>query len=95
MGHAGPAAGLQGGFCHRGRLAACTSRCAMFCRIRSTAGTEGHADEVDCHEKHEETSSIFWPRCATRWKFSFILLFSFIRAFFLKSVGEERHAPVS
>ncbi len=42
-------------------------------------GYEGHADEVDCHEEHEEHSSIFLAALRhTLEIFVFILLFSFI-----------------
>ena len=42
-------------------------------------GYEGHADDVDCHEEHEESSSIFMAALRhTLEIFVFILLFSFI-----------------
>ena len=41
-------------------------------------GYEGHADDVDCHEEHEESSSIFMAALRhTLEIFVFILLFSF------------------
>ena len=34
-------------------------------------GYEGHADDVDCHEEHEEIEQhLLWRHCATRWKSS-------------------------
>ena len=53
-------------------------------------GYEGHADEVDCHEEHEETSSIFLAALRhTLEIFVFILLFSFLIGLIFKSVGED------
>ena len=76
--HACAAAGLQGGVCHRGRLAAghpAAPRSAAFPLRR----LRGHADDVDCHEEHEESSSIFMAALRhTLEIFVFILLFSFI-----------------
>ena len=52
-------------------------------------GYEGHADEVDCHEEHEETSSIFLAALRhTLEIFVFILLFSFLIGLIFESVGE-------
>ena len=59
------------------------------CRTPSTAA-EGHADDVDCHEEHEESSSIL--RAALRHTleiFVFILLFSFIISLLFEGFGEE------
>ena len=51
---------------------------------------EGHADEVDCHEEHEETSSIFLAALRhTLEIFVFILLFSFLIGLIFESVGED------
>lgn len=53
-------------------------------------GYEGHADEVDCHEEHEETSSIFLAALRhTLEIFVFILLFSFIIGLVFEAFGEE------
>ena len=53
-------------------------------------GYEGHADEVDCHEEHEETSSIFLAALRhTLEIFVFILLFSFLIGLIFESVGED------
>lgn len=52
-------------------------------------GYTGHADEVDCHEEHEETSSIFLAALRhTLEIFVFILLFSFLIGLIFESVGE-------
>ena len=46
-------------------------------------GYEGHADDVDCHEEHEESSSIFMAALRhTLEIFVFILLFSFLKILF-------------
>lgn len=53
-------------------------------------GYTGHADEVDCHEEHEETSSIFLAALRhTLEIFVFILLFSFLIGLIFESVGED------
>ena len=53
-------------------------------------GYEGHADEVDCHEEHEETSSIFLAALRhTLEIFVFILLFSFIIGLVFEAFGGE------
>ena len=53
-------------------------------------GYEGHADDVDCHEEHEETSSIFLAALRhTLEIFVFILLFSFIISLLFEGFGEE------
>ena len=53
-------------------------------------GYEGHADEVDCHEEHEETSGIFLAALRhTLEIFVFILLFSFIIGLVFEAFGEE------
>ena len=53
-------------------------------------GYTGHADEVDCHEEHEETSSIFLAALRhTLEIFVFILLFSFIISLLFEGFGEE------
>jgi hypothetical protein len=51
---------------------------------------EGHADDVDCHEEHEESSSIFMAALRhTLEIFVFILLFSFIISLLFEGFGEE------
>lgn len=53
-------------------------------------GYEGHADDVDCHEEHEESSSIFMAALRhTLEIFVFILLFSFIISLLFEGFGEE------
>lgn len=53
-------------------------------------GYEGHADDVDCHEEHEETSSIFLAALRhTLEIFVFILLFSFLIGLVFEAVGED------
>ena len=53
-------------------------------------GYEGHADAVDCHEEHEESSSIFMAALRhTLEIFVFILLFSFIISLLFEGFGEE------
>ena len=55
-----------------------------------SGGYEGHADEVDWHEEHEETSSIFLAALRhTLEIFVFILLFSFIIGLVFEAFGEE------
>ena len=50
----------------------------------------GHADDVDCHEEHEESSSIFMAALRhTLEIFVFILLFSFIISLLFEGFGEE------
>ena len=87
--HACAAAGLQGGVCHRGRLAAghpAAPRSAALPLRR----LRGHADDVDCHEEHEESSSIFMAALRhTLEIFVFILLFSFIISLLFEGFGEE------
>ena len=52
-------------------------------------GYEGHADDVDCHEEHEESSSIFMAALRhTLEIFVFILLFSFIISLLFEGFGE-------
>ena len=53
-------------------------------------GYTGHADAVDCHEHHEEESSI-WVAALTHTLniFVFILLFSFLIGLVVHSVGEQ------
>ena len=63
-------------------------RKALPCSLRG--GYTGHADEVDCHEEHEETSSIFLAALRhTLEIFVFILLFSFLIGLIFESVGED------
>ena len=53
-------------------------------------GYEGHADDIDCHEEHEETSSIFLAALRhTLEIFVFILLFSFLIGLVFEAVGED------
>lgn len=53
-------------------------------------GYAGHADEVDCHEEHEETSSIWMAALRhTLEIFAFILLFSLLIGIVFEFVGEE------
>ena len=53
-------------------------------------GYEGHAEDVDCHEEHEESSSIFMAALRhTLEIFVFILLFSFIISLLFEGFGEE------
>ena len=53
-------------------------------------GYEGHADDVDCHEEHEESSGIFMAALRhTLEIFVFILLFSFIISLLFEGFGEE------
>ena len=51
-------------------------------------GYEGHADDVDCHEEHEESSSIFMAALRHTLEI-FILLFSFIISLLFEGFGEE------
>ena len=56
-------------------------------------GYTGHADEVDCHEKHEEKVSIW--RAALRHTAElagFILLFSLVIGLIFEAVGQEAAA---
>ena len=56
-------------------------------------GYTGHADEVDCHEKHEEKGSIW--RAALRHTAElagFILLFSLVIGLIFEAVGQEAAA---
>ena len=56
-------------------------------------GFRGRADEVDCHEEHEEQRSIVWAALRhTAEIFGFILLFSLVIGFIIESVGEEAFA---
>ena len=56
-------------------------------------GYTGHADEVDCHEHHEEKSSIWLSALHhTVNIFIFILLFSFLIGLVVHGVGEDRVA---
>lgn len=53
-------------------------------------GYEGHADEVDCHEEHEETSSIFLAALRhTLEIFVFIVAFSFVITLVFELLGEQ------
>lgn len=53
-------------------------------------GYTGHADQVDCHEEHEEKSSI-WRAAFTHTLsiFLFIVLFSFLIGLIVHAVGEQ------
>ena len=56
-------------------------------------GYTGHADEVDCHEEHEEHSSIFLAALRhTLEIFVFILVFSFIIGLIFGFVGADSAA---
>ena len=56
-------------------------------------GYTGHADEVDCHEEHEEHSSIFLAALRhTLEIFVFILVFSFIIGLIFGLVGADSAA---
>lgn len=53
-------------------------------------GYEGHAEDVDCHEEHEEHSGIFLAALRhTLEIFVFILLFSFLISLAFEAVGED------
>ena len=53
-------------------------------------GYAGHAEDVDCHEEHEEHSSIFLAALRhTLEIFAFILVFSFLISLIFESVGED------
>ena len=65
-------------------------RCAASC---PKGCYEGHADEVDCHEEHEEHSSIFLAALRhTLEIFVFILVFSFIIGLIFGLVGADSAA---
>ena len=56
-------------------------------------GFRGRADEVDCHEEHEEQRGIVWAALRhTAEIFGFILLFSLVIGFIIESVGEDAFA---
>ena len=56
-------------------------------------GFRGRADEVDCHEEHEEQGSIVWAALHhTAEIFGFILLFSLVIGFVIESVGQDTFA---
>lgn len=53
-------------------------------------GYKGHAGEVDCHEEHGETESVFWAAAKhTANIFAFILLFSLLIGLVVEWVGGE------
>lgn len=53
-------------------------------------GFRGRADEVDCHEEHEEQRSIAWAALRhTAEIFCFILAFSLVIGFVIEWVGED------
>ena len=58
-------------------------------------GYAGHAEDVDCHEKHEEHSGVFLAALRhTLEIFAFILLFSFLIGLVFALVGEETIAAL-
>ena len=58
-------------------------------------GYEGHADDVDCHEEHEETSSIFLAALRhTLEIFVFIFAFSLVFGLIVEGVGEDVFADL-
>ena len=58
-------------------------------------GYEGHADDVDCHEEHEESSSIFMAALRhTLEIFVFIFAFSLVFGLIVEGVGEDVFASV-
>lgn len=64
--------------------------CRKWVPVSLRGGYTGHADEVDCHEEHEEQSSI-WRAALTHTLsiFVFIVLFSFLIGLVVHGVGEE------
>ena len=58
-------------------------------------GYEGHADDVDCHEEHEETSGIFLAALRhTLEIFVFIFVFSLVFGLIVEGVGEDVFADL-
>lgn len=56
-------------------------------------GFRGRADEVDCHEEHEEQQGILWATLRhTAEIFCFILLFSIVIGFVIELAGQELFA---
>ena len=92
MEQAGPAAGAQNRVWHCSRFGVGCSA-APHPAQRAVWRYEGHADEGDCHEEHEEHSSIFLAALRhTLEIFVFILVFSFIIGLIFGLVGADSAA---
>ena len=52
-------------------------------------GYTGHADEVDCHEHHEEKQSLVWAAVHTVNIFLWVLALSVVIGLVIEGVGEE------